>query len=127
MSFINQYNCKGIKFPLHQEDWKTFEQNNKTIALNMLFVPHNTERLAYKSKYNRKCENQVVLLMITDGKKWHYLVIKSVRIFDGEKWYDRPVRSLSRLLTGITSNNNGHFYCLNCFHSHRTENTLKKT
>ena len=24
-------------------DWKKFEQNNKTIALNILFVPHNTK------------------------------------------------------------------------------------
>ena len=28
----------------------------------------NTINLAYKSKYNRKRENQVVLLMITNGK-----------------------------------------------------------
>ena len=48
-------------------DWKKFEQNNKKTALNILFVPHNTKilRLAYKSKYNSKRENQVVLLMIT--------------------------------------------------------------
>ena len=52
-------------------DWKKFEQNNKAIALNILFVPHNTKiiRLAYKSKYNRKRENQVVLLMIADSGK----------------------------------------------------------
>ena len=30
------------------------------------------------------------------------------------------------MLRGITSNNNGDFYCLNCFHSHRTHNKLKK-
>ena len=78
-------------------DWKKFEQNNKTITLNILFVPHNTKtiRLAYKSKYNRKRENQVVLLMITDDKKWHYLALISVRTTNG---YNRPVRSLSRLL-----------------------------
>ena len=35
--------------------------------------------------------------MITDGKKWHYLAVKS----------------LSALLRGITSNHNGDFYCLN--------------
>ena len=52
-------------------DQKNFEQNNKTIALNILFAPHNkeTKRLICKSKYNRKRKNQVVLLMITDGKK----------------------------------------------------------
>ena len=27
----------------------------------------------YKSKYNLKRENQVILLMITDGEKWHNL------------------------------------------------------
>ena len=30
------------------------------------------------------------------------------------------------LLTGISSSNNGEFYCLNCFHSYRTFNKLKK-
>ena len=48
--------------------------------------------------------------MITDGKKWHCLAVKS----------------LSALLRGITSNHNGDFYCLNCFHSYSTKNKLKK-
>ena len=30
------------------------------------------------------------------------------------------------LLRGITSNHNEDFYCLNCFHSHTTENKLRK-
>ena len=111
--FIDQYNWKEIDFPSHSKDWKKFEQNNKTIALNILFVPHNTEkiRLAYKSKHNFKRENQVILLMITDGKKWHYLAVKG----------------LSALLRGITSNHNGDFYCFNCFHSCSTKEKLKKT
>ena len=64
------YNWKGIEFPAGIKDWKRFEQNNKKIVLNILFVPHNekTTNLAYKSKYNCKCKNQVVLLTITDGK-----------------------------------------------------------
>ena len=33
---------------------------------------------------------------------------------------------LSALFRGITSSNNGDFYCLNCFHSYRTLNKLKK-
>ena len=33
-------------------------------------------RLACKSKYNLKPENQVILLMISDGKKWDYLAAK---------------------------------------------------
>ena len=68
--FINQYNWHDIDFPSHQKDWKKFEQNNKTIALDILFLLRNTKqiRLAYKSKCNNERENQVILLMITDKK-----------------------------------------------------------
>ena len=30
-----------------------------------------------KSKYYLKRENQLIILMITDGKNWHYLAVKS--------------------------------------------------
>ena len=75
-------------------------------------MPHNTEKIrhAYKSKYNLNHENQVILLIITDGKKCHYLAVKS----------------LSALFRGITGNNIGDFYCLNCFQSYATEKELKK-
>ena len=49
--------------------------------------------------------------MITEGKKWHYL----------------DVKSLSALFRGITSKHNKDFYCLNFFHSFRTKSLLKKT
>ena len=109
--FIEQYNWKEIDFQSHRKDWKKFQSNNKSIALNTLYVPHNTEKIrpAYKSKYNLNRKNQVILLLITDGRKWHYLAVKS----------------LSALYRGITSNNNGDFYCLNCFCSYKTENKLK--
>ena len=66
---MDKYNWKGINFPSHKEDWKKFESDNKSIALNILFVPNNAEkiRLAYKSKLNFKRRNRVILLMITDG------------------------------------------------------------
>ena len=41
---------------------------------------------------------------------------------DGENWHYLAVKILSRLLRGITSNNNGE----KCFHSYRTNNVLKK-
>ena len=69
--FIDQYNWKKIDFPSHGKDWKKFELNNKSIALNILYVTYNAEKIrhAYKSKYNLTRENQVILLMITDGEK----------------------------------------------------------
>ena len=53
------------------KEWKRFEKNNETIALNILQVPHDEIKItpAYKSEYNHIRENQVALLMITDGEK----------------------------------------------------------
>ena len=76
-----------------------------------MYLPHNTKKIchAFKSKYNSTRKNQVILLRITDGEKWHYLA----------------VTKLSALLNEITSNHNGDFYCLNCFHTYRTKNKLE--
>ena len=95
--YISQYNWKDIEVPSHKKDWKKFEQNNKTIALNILYVPHNAKEIsvAYILKYKNNRKNQLILLMITYGIKCHYLA----------------VRSLFALLRGITSSNNGDFYC----------------
>ena len=38
-SFIGQYIWKDINFPTHVDDWKKCEINNKSIALNVLYVP----------------------------------------------------------------------------------------
>ena len=52
--------------------------------------------------------------------------MKSKRIFYGEKWYNRPKTSLSRLLREKTSNHHEGFYCLNCNHSYSTKIGLKR-
>ena len=77
-----------------------------------MFVPNDSKdiRLAYKSKYNGKRENKVILPMIGDSEKWHYLAVKNI----------------PRLLKGISSNHVGDHYCLGCFHSYSTANRLKK-
>ena len=110
--YINKYNWEGIDFPAGPKEWIKFEKNNKTIALNVLYIPHNTKTIsvAYRSEYNNKRKKQVILLMITNSKKSHYLA----------------VTNLSALLEGISSNNKEDFYCLNCFNSYTTKNKLKK-
>ena len=50
------------------------------------------------------------MLIITDGKKWHYLAISN----------------LPALLQGKSSNHHEDFYCLNCFNSYTTKNKLKE-
>ena len=79
--FVDKYNLKEIIFLSHKKDWKKFELNNKSIALNILYVFYNTEeiRYAYRVK-NLQSENsfKVILLMIMEGKKWHYLAVKKL-------------------------------------------------
>ena len=38
---------ENIDFPATPKDWKKFEQDNKTIALNILFVPYNTKQIRH--------------------------------------------------------------------------------
>ena len=74
-------------------------------------MPHNTKtRVAYRSEYNHRRKKRVILLMITDGIKWHYLA----------------VTNLPALLERKLSNHHGDFYCLNCFNSYSTKNALKE-
>ena len=42
--FLDQYNWKDIDFSAMGKDWKKFESNNE-IALNILYVPHNTKKI----------------------------------------------------------------------------------
>ena len=73
--YIDKYNWKRIDFPAGPKDWIKFERDNKTIALNVLYIPCNTQTIsvAYRSEYNNNRKKQVILLVITDGKKSHYL------------------------------------------------------
>ena len=67
-------------FSSHQRDWKNFEQENNSIALNVLFVSHNSEeiKLAQKLIYN-KPKNQVPLPMINDEtNNYYYYAIKNL-------------------------------------------------
>ena len=45
--FIKKYNWRKIKFLSHKNDWKNFESNNKSIALNILYVPYNTKEIKH--------------------------------------------------------------------------------
>ena len=81
-------------------------------ALNILFIPHNTKiiSVAYRSEYNHKRKKQVILLMIPNRKKSHYLA----------------VTNLSAFLAKKSSNHDGDFYCLNSFNSYKSKIKLKE-
>ena len=85
---------------------KNLRKNHRTIALNILYAKKEKIYLGYVSKHNSNRENQVIILMISNGEGWHYLAIKK----------------LSASLRGIMSKHYGDFYSLSCFYSFATEN-----
>ena len=67
----------------------------------MLYVPHNSEEIkhVYISKHNLTRKDQVIFLMMRDGKKGHYFAVKT----------------LSVLFRGITSKQDGDYYFFSSF------------
>ena len=64
---------------------------------------------AFVSKHNSNREKEVILSMISNGDKWHYLAVKKV----------------SAVLRGILPNICSGFYCLSCLHSFGTKNKFE--
>ena len=63
----------------------------------------------YISKHNSNHGKKFILLMIPNGERWHYLVVKE----------------LSALLWGMMSKHVDDFYCLSCRHFFRTKNKFE--
>ena len=96
-----------IDFSSHQRYWENFEQENNSIAINVLFVPHNSEeiKLAYKSSYNKR-KNQVILLMINDeANKYYYFAIKNLSELNSLGW----LRGKKELTNNNNNNNINNF------------------
>ena len=56
--FINKYNWEGINYPSKLGDWKKFEKNNPTIAINILYAKEKKILPAYISNHNSTRERQ---------------------------------------------------------------------
>ena len=74
--------------PSYQRDWKEFEQENNSIAFNILFLSHNSEevKLAYKWSYNKR-KNQQILVMINDeANNCYCLAVKNLSELNYSGW-----------------------------------------
>ena len=69
-------------FSSHQRDFEIFEENNESIAINVLFSPQDNEEitLVYKSEHNLERGSKVLLLMINGDEKYYFAVKKQIRI-----------------------------------------------
>ena len=94
-------------FSSHQRYWENFEQENNSIAINVLFVSHNNEeiKLTYKSSYNKR-KNQVILLMINDeANNCYHFAIKNLSELNSLGW----LRCKKESIINNNDNNNNNF------------------
>ena len=76
--FINKYNWNGIKYPSKLDDWKEFEKNIPTIALNILYIKETKYTLLIFQNITQPVIKQIILLMTPNKEiaEWYYLAVK---------------------------------------------------
>ena len=75
MRYTNNCNWSELEFPVAINKINEFEKNND-IAVNVLGVKEQRIYICRKSKYYER-KNVVVLLLIDNGERRHYTVVKS--------------------------------------------------
>ena len=104
-------NMKGIHYPVNFRDIDRFESQNPEISITIL--GYNKDERVYPLKISRYtgCEHDITLLLIKDGEKSHYCLVKN----------------LSALLQSQINNHKGNrSICLNCFNGFNTPDSLNK-
>ena len=104
-------NMKGIRYPVNFRDIDRFESQNLEISITIL--GYNKDERVYPLKISRctGCEHDITLLLLKDGEKSHYCLVKN----------------LSALLQSQINNHKGiRNICLNCFNGFNTPDSLNK-
>ena len=98
----------GLKFPVKLDHIVIFEKFNPSISINVFGLE---DRVVYPLRLSKsKSEQTINLLLISDGEKQHYCLIKS----------------LSRLLSSqVSGHKESNSFCLNCLNHFPNEEKLK--
>ena len=98
----------GLKFPVKLNHIVIFEKFNPSISINVFGFE---DRVVYPLRLSKsKSEQTINLLLISDGEKQHYCLIKS----------------LSRLLSSqVSGHKESNSFCLNCLNHFPNEEKLK--
>ena len=110
-SKVDILNMEGIQYPVSLRGIDRFEHLNPEISITVL--GYNEEEKVYPLKVSKYtgCEHDIVLLLIKDGEKSHYCLVKNI----------------SALLSSqINNNDHKRYFCLNCFNSFKSPDSLDK-
>ena len=76
VKLVNQYNCEGINYPSKKIHGKKFAKSNVTIVLNILHAKKKKYIMPIFQNIIETVRKQVILLIISNGERWHYLEVK---------------------------------------------------
>ena len=108
---VDTLNMEGIQYPVSLRGIDRFEHLNPEISITVL--GYNEEEKVYPLKVSKYtgCDHDIVLLLIKDGEKSHYCLVKNI----------------SALLSSqINNNDHKRYFCLNCFNSFKSPDSLDK-
>ena len=108
----NTLNMEGIEYPVSLKDIKRFEKQNPEISVSVLGYSKDEKIYPLRiSKKENKRKNNIVLLLIKDGDKSHYCLVKN----------------LSALLSSqVNKKKSKLYFCLNCLNGFDTMEKLEK-
>ena len=107
--YENELNLQDVKFPTPLKDIKKIEQQNN-LSINVFGYDRVDKISPLYITRNIKERRHVNLLLISEGEKRHYCLI----------------RNFSRLLSYRTKHRATQFFCFNCLHSFRRQELLDK-
>ena len=110
-SKVDTLNMQGIQYPVSFRGIDRFEHLNPEISITVL--GYNEDDKVYPLKVSKYtgCKHDIVLLLIKDGKKSHYCLVKNT----------------SALLASQINNHKGTSnICLNCINGFKSKDSLDK-
>ena len=110
-SKVETLNMQGIHYPVSFRDIDRFESQNPEISITLLGYNKNERVYPLKVSKYTGCKHDIVLLLIKDGEKSHYCLVKNT----------------SALLVSQINNHKGTSHiCLNCINGFKSIDSLNK-
>ena len=110
-SKVETLNMQGIRYPVSFRDIDRFESQNPEISITVLGYNKNERVYPLKVSKYTGCKHDIVLLLIKDGEKSHYCLVKNT----------------SALLVSQINNHKGTSHiCLNCINGFKSIDSLDK-
>ena len=108
---VDTLNIQGIQYPVSFRGIDRFESQNPEISITVLGYNKNERVYPLKVSKYTGCEYDIALLLIKDGEKSHYCLVKNT----------------SALLASQINNHKGTSHiCLNCINGFKSPDSLNK-